>query len=49
MFEHISGHLSINESYPIEYLEPLKSLWKDQGIQDTFSKGNTFAFNENIK
>lgn len=49
MFEHIIHHLSANESYPIEYLEPLKSLWNDESIQQTFAKGHTFAFNENIK
>ncbi|KAG2210452.1 hypothetical protein INT47_002394 [Mucor saturninus] len=49
MFEHINGQISIHESFPIEYLEPLQSLWKDNSIQHTFLKGNTFAFNENIK
>ncbi|KAG1191085.1 hypothetical protein G6F36_002607 [Rhizopus arrhizus] len=48
LFEQIPTTLSLQESYPIEYLEPLKSLWKDKGIQETFSKGHTFAFNENI-
>lgn len=49
MFEHVSGHISIHEPYPIEYLGPLQSLWKDSSIQETFAKGHTFAFNENIK
>ncbi|KAI8373778.1 guanine nucleotide binding protein, alpha subunit [Blakeslea trispora] len=51
LFEDISGacQLSIHEPYPSDYLEPLKSLWDDESIQSTFSKGHTFAFNENIK
>ncbi|KAI9349984.1 guanine nucleotide binding protein, alpha subunit [Pilaira anomala] len=49
LFEHATGNISIHEPYPIQYLAPLKSLWNDQGIQKTFDRGNTFAFNENIK
>jgi guanine nucleotide-binding protein subunit alpha len=49
MFEHAPVTLQTDEPYPIEYLEPLKSLWVDEGIQTTFAKGNTFAMNENIE
>ncbi|KAI9493133.1 guanine nucleotide binding protein, alpha subunit [Zychaea mexicana] len=35
--------------YPGEYLQPLKSLWADGGIQETFKKGNTFALNDNVQ
>ncbi|RCH89300.1 hypothetical protein CU097_000329, partial [Rhizopus azygosporus] len=48
LFERRPTSLSMHEPYPIEYLEPLKSLWKDKGIQATFEKSNTFAFNEDI-
>ncbi|KAI8636996.1 guanine nucleotide binding protein, alpha subunit [Parasitella parasitica] len=44
-----SIQLSIHEPYPIAYHQPLVSLWKDKSIQTTFTKGHTFAFNENIK
>jgi hypothetical protein len=33
----------------MQYYQPLLSLWQDASIQATFAKGNTFAFNENIK
>ncbi|KAL7316748.1 hypothetical protein PS15m_003198 [Mucor circinelloides] len=51
LFEHpvSSFQLSIHESYPTDYHQPLVSLWKDKSIQKTFSRGHTFAFNENIK
>ncbi|KAI8075830.1 guanine nucleotide binding protein, alpha subunit [Gilbertella persicaria] len=51
LFEDVSSasQLSIHEPYLIDYLSPLKSLWQDESIQTTFSKGHTFAFNENIK
>ncbi|ORE11927.1 guanine nucleotide binding protein, alpha subunit [Rhizopus microsporus var. microsporus] len=48
LFERRPTSLSMHEPYPIEYLEPLKSLWRDKGIQATFEKSNTFAFNEDI-
>ncbi|KAJ8655346.1 hypothetical protein O0I10_009035 [Lichtheimia ornata] len=35
--------------YPQEYLQPLKSLWADEGIQDTFRRGNTFALSDNVQ
>ncbi|ORY98719.1 guanine nucleotide binding protein, alpha subunit [Syncephalastrum racemosum] len=35
--------------YPVEYLGPLKSLWADKGIQETFAKGNQFALNDNVQ
>ncbi|KAI8145013.1 guanine nucleotide binding protein, alpha subunit [Fennellomyces sp. T-0311] len=35
--------------YPIAYLDPLKALWSDKGIQSTFRKGHTFALNDNVE
>ncbi|CAO3636595.1 unnamed protein product [Mucor fragilis] len=51
LFEHpvSSFQLSIHESYPVDYHQPLVSLWSDKSIQATFARGHTFAFNENIK
>ncbi|KAK4508942.1 uncharacterized protein ATC70_013215 [Mucor velutinosus] len=51
LFEHpvSSFQLSIHESYPMDYHQPLVSLWKDKSVQATFARGHTFAFNENIK
>lgn len=53
----VQAHISLFENppmlsqgmpYPVEYLEPLKSLWNDKAIQETFSRGNTFALNDNV-
>ena len=35
--------------FPSEYLQPLKALWHDNGIQETFKKGHTFALNDNVQ
>ncbi|KAI7849326.1 guanine nucleotide binding protein, alpha subunit [Circinella umbellata] len=35
--------------FPSEYLYPLKSLWQDDGIQEAFRKGHTFALNDNVQ
>ncbi|GAA5804055.1 hypothetical protein HPULCUR_009541 [Helicostylum pulchrum] len=37
-----------NEPYPSKYLEPLKLLWNDSGIQAAKQKGNMFAFFEQL-
>ncbi|KAI7891026.1 guanine nucleotide binding protein, alpha subunit [Mucor mucedo] len=39
--------LKRNQPYPIKYLQPLKSLWKDAGIQAAKEKGNMFALHDN--
>ncbi|KAI8093804.1 guanine nucleotide binding protein, alpha subunit [Halteromyces radiatus] len=37
------------QSFPPEYLTPLKSLWQDKAIKKTFTLGNTFALNDNVQ
>jgi hypothetical protein len=36
------------QPYPDAYLQPLKDLWSDAGVQESYSKGNTFALNDNV-
>ncbi|KAI8978150.1 guanine nucleotide binding protein, alpha subunit [Pilobolus umbonatus] len=48
-FESIPTILSFDDPSPIGHLEPLKSFWNDKNIQEAFSQGHTFAFNENIQ
>ncbi|KAI9311479.1 guanine nucleotide binding protein, alpha subunit [Dichotomocladium elegans] len=55
--EHNRAHICLFENpptvrqgmaFPTQYLEPLKSLWADDGIQETFRRGNTFALSDNV-
>ena len=36
------------ETFPMQYREPLESLWKDQGVQEAFARGNESALPENL-
>ncbi|KAL0950556.1 hypothetical protein HGRIS_007360 [Hohenbuehelia grisea] len=37
-----------SEPYPIEYLEPLRSLWNDPNVQKACERGNEAALPENL-
>ena len=39
---------SPNEPLPEEYLEPVKALWEDAGVQQAITKGNEFALHDNL-
>jgi len=41
---------SINEGqpFPVAYLDPLKSLWADSGVQLCYEKGNQYALHDNM-
>jgi guanine nucleotide-binding protein subunit alpha len=40
--------LNTGEPFPIKYLEPLKQLWKDPAVQNTYARGHEFAAPENL-
>lgn len=40
--------LSTGEPFPVKYLEPLKSLWRDPAVQATYARGHEFAAPENL-
>ncbi|KAF3940484.1 hypothetical protein ABW19_dt0206171 [Dactylella cylindrospora] len=40
--------LGRGESFPKEYLVPLKSLWDDAGVQAAVGRGNEFALHDNL-
>lgn len=40
--------LEENQPFPEIYLQPLKSLWKNESIQTAYQKGNMFALHDNI-
>ncbi|RYP47239.1 hypothetical protein DL769_011331 [Monosporascus sp. CRB-8-3] len=44
----VDYEVSPNDSLPPEYLEPLKSLWADAGVQKATLKGNEYALHDNL-
>ncbi|GAA5816427.1 hypothetical protein MFLAVUS_009956 [Mucor flavus] len=46
LFQNVEP-LKRDEPYPSKYLEPLKLLWNDSGIQAAKNKGNMFALHDN--
>jgi len=37
-----------NDPLPEEYLQPIKSLWADAGVQKAILKGNEYALHDNV-
>ncbi|CAO3610919.1 unnamed protein product [Cunninghamella blakesleeana] len=48
LFE-ILPNIKPREGYPLDYLQPLKSLWQDKSINQVFLMGNTFALSDNVQ
>ncbi|RYO80611.1 hypothetical protein DL766_010056 [Monosporascus sp. MC13-8B] len=44
----VDHEISPNDSLPPEYLEPIKSLWADAGVQKATLKGNEYALHDNL-
>ncbi|KAF0507847.1 guanine nucleotide binding protein, alpha subunit [Gigaspora margarita] len=40
--------ISKNQPFPVNYLEPLKSLWSDSGVQKCYMMGNQYALHDNM-
>lgn len=40
--------ISPNDNLPEAYLEPIKSLWADGGVQKAILKGNEYALHDNL-
>lgn len=36
------------QPFPSDYLQPLKLLWNDQGVQAAYARGNESALPENL-
>lgn len=47
---HVLVELEISpqERLPVDYLEPVRSLWADAGVQVAVSKGNEYALHDNL-
>jgi guanine nucleotide-binding protein subunit alpha len=37
-----------DQSFPLEYREPLELLWRDPGVQLAYSRGNEYALPESL-
>lgn len=44
----VDYEVSPNEPLPEEYLQPVKDLWVDAGVQHAITKGNEFALHDNL-
>lgn len=44
----VDFELGANDAMPVDYLEPIKSLWSDGGVKKTIAKGNEFALHDNL-
>jgi len=44
----IDREIGQNEPLPLDYLEPFKALWADEGVQRAIAKGNEFALHDNL-
>ena len=47
---HIMVDLEIgaNDALPMDFLEPIKSLWLDGGVKKAIAKGNEYALHDNL-
>lgn len=44
----VDHEISPNDNLPEEYLEPVKALWHDAGVQKAVLKGNEYALHDNL-
>lgn len=44
----VDVEISPHDSLPQEYLEPVKALWGDNGVQKAIQKGNEYALHDNL-
>ncbi|KAH8785654.1 G-protein alpha subunit CPG-3 [Diaporthe sp. PMI_573] len=45
----VDHELSPNDHFPTEFLEPIKSLWADEGVKKAIAKGNEYALHDNLE
>lgn len=44
----VEFELGANDLLPLDYLEPIKQLWTDDGVKRAIAKGNEFALHDNL-
>lgn len=45
----VDHELSPNDHFPVDYLQPLKNLWEDEGVRKAIAKGNEYALHDNLE
>lgn len=45
----VEREISVGDSMPAEYLQPVKALWEDRGIKMAIAKGNEYALHDNLE
>jgi guanine nucleotide-binding protein subunit alpha, other len=44
----VEYEMRADEPLPMDYLEPVKRLWLDGGVQQAILKGNEYALHDNL-
>ena len=44
----VEREISAQEQMPLEFLEPVKTLWADGGVKAAIAKGNEYALHDNL-
>jgi guanine nucleotide-binding protein subunit alpha len=42
------NELNSEESFPPDYLGPIKAIWHDKGVNEVIKKGNEYALHDNL-
>ena len=45
----VEYEIGVHDAFPDGYLAPVKTLWKDEGVQQVIRKGNEFALHDNLE
>jgi guanine nucleotide-binding protein subunit alpha, other len=44
----VEREIAAEDRLPLDYLEPVKALWADQGVKTAIAKGNEYALHDNL-
>lgn len=44
----VDHELSPNDHFPLEFLQPIKNLYDDEGVKKAIAKGNEYALHDNL-
>jgi guanine nucleotide-binding protein subunit alpha len=45
----VDYELAPTQPLPMDYLDPVKKLWQDEGVKQAILKGNEFALHDNLE
>ena len=44
----VEREIAAEDRLPLNYLEPVKALWSDEGVRAAIAKGNEYALHDNL-